>query len=189
MPGRVRLRPGRRPDRLPPLARPGPRRCRPHQSCRPLLAAGLARNMDQDRHWIKLLRAFPCRRRGKGRRLRNRPWRIAPKGCDRPKGCVAARRGRSAAWPAWLVKAPRAGSDGRTNPLRHRLLYTASHTRSTGPWDRLFKSQLCCTQLGLGTQRSVAISTAHARPPVILGPGQLAPLRLWQAQRHKHVPT
>jgi hypothetical protein len=79
------------------------------------------------------------RRRGKGRTLRDRGGlpRLA-----RPKGCVAARRGRSAAGPAWLVKATRAGPDGRTDPLRHRRLYTdspsraATHTRTAGPWDR-----------------------------------------------------
>ena len=79
------------------------------------------------------------RRRGKGRTLRDRGGlpRLA-----RPKGCVATWRGRSAAGPAWLVKAPRAGPDGRTNPLRHRLLYTdspsraASRARTAGPWDR-----------------------------------------------------
>ena len=79
------------------------------------------------------------RRRGKGRPLRDHGGlpRLA-----RPKGCVAARRGRSAAGPAWLVKAPWTGPDGRTNPLRHRPLYTdspsraAPHTRTAGPWDR-----------------------------------------------------
>ena len=55
---------------------------------------------------------------------------------DQP--CVAARRG--------LVKAPRAGSDGRTNPLHHRLLYTdsrswaATHTRTAGT-DRVLSTR------------------------------------------------
>ena len=51
------------------------------------------------------------------------------------------RRGRFAAGPAWLVKEPRAGSDGRTYLLRHRRIYTDSPCRAAtrmytaGPWD------------------------------------------------------
>ena len=67
------------------------------------------------------------RRRGKGRPLSDHGGlpRLA-----RPKGCVAERRGRSAAGPAWLVKAPLPGSDGRTNPLCHRRLFTDSPSRA-----------------------------------------------------------
>ncbi len=48
---------------------------------------------------------------------------------------------RFAARPASQSRHPRAGSDGRTNPLRHRRLCTgspsraASHTRTAGSWD------------------------------------------------------
>ncbi len=63
-----------------------------------------------------------------GRTYAPRPWRIAP--TRPPEAGVAARRCRSAAGPAWLVKAPLAGSDGRTNPLRHRRLFTDSPSRS-----------------------------------------------------------
>ena len=48
---------------------------------------------------------------------------------------------RFAARPASQSRHPRAGSDGRTDPLRHRRLCTgspsraASHPRTAGPWD------------------------------------------------------
>ena len=51
------------------------------------------------------------------------------------------RQGRFAAGPAWLVKVPRAGSDGRMYLLRHRRFYTDSSSRAAtckytaGPWD------------------------------------------------------
>ena len=68
--------------------------------------------------------------------------------------CVAARRGRSAAGPAWLVKAPRAGTEGQTNPLRHRLLYTDSPCE--------FGPQLTCAPPGRGTDRVLGSGGAVA---------------------------
>ncbi len=50
---------------------------------------------------------------------------------------------RFAARPASQSRHPQAGSDGRTNPLRHWRLCTdspsraASHTRTARPWDNL----------------------------------------------------
>ncbi len=50
---------------------------------------------------------------------------------------------RCAARPESQSRHPLAGSDGSTNPLRHRRLCTdspsraASHTRTAGPWDNL----------------------------------------------------
>ena len=91
----------------------------------------------RNRHLIKLLRANLSAPKGE-RTSASRPWRIAP--TSPPEG--VCRCSRSAAGPAWLVKATRAGPDGRTDPLRHRRLYTyspsrvATHTRTAGQWDR-----------------------------------------------------
>jgi hypothetical protein len=71
----------------------------------------------------------------------SRPWRTAP---TSPPGGVFRRTAEPAprAGPASQSTQPRAGSGGRTNPLRHRRLCTdspsraASHTRTAGPWDQ-----------------------------------------------------
>ena len=72
------------------------------------------------------------------------PRRPPPPARDRRRGRRVTLQGvaRYAARPASLSKHPRAGSGGRTNPLRHRRLYTdapsqaASHTRTAGLEDQ-----------------------------------------------------
>ena len=82
-----------------------------------------------------------CRRRRGNDQPASRPWRTAP---TSPPGGVFHRTAEPAprAGPASQSTQPRAGSGGRTNPLRHRRLCTdspsrtASHTRTAGPWDQ-----------------------------------------------------
>ena len=68
------------------------------------------------------------RRRGTTSPLRDRGElpRLA-----RPKGCFAARRSLPRDRPASQCGPPRAGSDGRTKPLRHRRLCINSPSRAT----------------------------------------------------------
>ena len=90
------------------------------------------------------------------------------------------RRGRFAAGPAWLVKEPRAGSDGRTYLLRHRRLYTDSRSRAAtrkytaGPWDSgrvsrgAWQLVLALARLWRWSTPPPASDGASPRPPVLL---------------------
>jgi hypothetical protein len=72
---------------------------------------------------------------------------------------------RHAARPASQSRHPRAGSDGRINPLRHRRLdtespsRTASHTRTAGPKDQSCPSPVAEPWQSDISERSCASST------------------------------
>ena len=100
------------------------------------------RGLEVDRMATPAVGRAPRRRRRPRPKERPHWWRTR-----RGRSCVAARRGRSAAGPAWLVKATRAGPDGRTDPLRHRRLYTDSPSRAATA------AQLTRAPPGCGTDR------------------------------------